>query len=257
MNFDNLIKYLYYNFVSSYATYERIIKFSNDDITEVNTNNCNTKIFTEGCSDESFFRNCLIAKKYLQLIKKHETPFNIVHACKYLSYWAYQEVVQNSSYKYKVLTFLEKVMKDEDTDICKGHTEEITPVVFSEIQKLIELHKSLTTILTSEDEEAEEVEEGEKVEEDACQRNNKCVELYEGFKNTCSLNSDNPLCNEVENFRGTYNHIMYVTNKCKEFKYLPSYQKHSKVSSMTTPIVALSAISFVSFITYKVNNYFS
>ncbi|KMZ89356.1 hypothetical protein PVMG_05754 [Plasmodium vivax Mauritania I] len=131
-------------------------------------------------------------------------------------------------------------MKSEILYTCTGYIENLTEEVFSEIQKLIELHKSLADILTS----------GEK-EEDACQRNKKCVELYEGFKNTCSLNSDNPLCNEVENFRGTYNHIMYVTNKCKEFKYLPSYQKHSKVSSMTTPIVALSAISFVSFITYK------
>ncbi|KMZ76724.1 hypothetical protein PVIIG_05897 [Plasmodium vivax India VII] len=241
------MEYFYnYNFVSSYTKYETIKDASKADITVLNTNECNTTIFGENCSDESFFRKCLIAKNYLTLIKDHEPPVDIEHACKYLSYWAYQEVAKVSKYKYNVSTFLEKLMKSEILYTCTGYIENLTEEVFSEIQKLIELHKSLADILTS----------GEK-EEDACQRNKKCVELYEGFKNTCSLNSDNPLCNEVENFRGTYNHIMYVTNKCKEFKYLPSYQKHSKVSSMTTPIVALSAISFVSFITYKVNNYFS
>ncbi|KMZ77123.1 hypothetical protein PVIIG_06188 [Plasmodium vivax India VII] len=129
-------------------------------------------------------------------------------------------------------------MKDEGIDICKGHTEEITQDVFREIQKLLELHKSLADILTSE-------------EKDACQRNKKCVELYEDFKDTCDLNSEKLLCNEVENFRGAYNNIMYETQKCKEFKYLPSYQKHSELSSITTPIVSFSAISLASFITYK------
>ncbi|KMZ82931.1 hypothetical protein PVIIG_05578 [Plasmodium vivax India VII] len=244
MNFDNLIKNLYYNFVSSYAKYETIKGASIADITKINTNECNTTIFGNYCSDESFYHKCLIAANYLNYIKKHDPPFNIKHACKYLSYWVYQEVVKNSKYNYNVSTFLENVMNAEYINVCKGYTENITEELFSEIQSLIELHKCLLGILTTK-------------ENDACQRNKICVELYDGFKDYCYLKSDNHLCNEVEKFRETYNHIMYETQKCNEFKYLPSYKKHSEVSSITTPIVSFSAISLASFITYKVNNYYN
>ncbi|VVA00092.1 PIR protein [Plasmodium vivax] len=227
-----------YNFVSSYAKYEKIINVSNDEITEVKTDSCNRRIFTKNCSDESFFRKYLIAKNYLNHIKKHDPPVDIKDACKYLSYWAYQEVLKDSAYSYNVPTFLDKVMKAESIDVCNGYTENITEEVFLEIKSLIDLYKSLAEILIS-------------TEQDACQRNDKCVELYENFQDNCELKSDNHLCNEVEKFRKTYNHLMYKTYKCNEFEYLPSYQKHSEVSSITTPIVAFSAMSFVSFITYK------
>ncbi|KMZ82925.1 hypothetical protein PVIIG_05671 [Plasmodium vivax India VII] len=129
-------------------------------------------------------------------------------------------------------------MEAESLYICDEYTEDITSELFSKIQSLIALYKSLTEILISE-------------KKDACQRNKICVKLYEDYKDTCDLNTDHHLCNEVENFRRTYNHLMYKTYKCNEFEYLPSYQKHDVIYSITTSIVALSAISFVSFISYK------
>ncbi|KMZ89365.1 hypothetical protein PVBG_06285 [Plasmodium vivax Brazil I] len=238
------MEYFYnYNFVSSYTEYERIKNVSVAEITNVSTNTCNTTIFPDDCSNKSFSRNYLIATKYLNLIKEHNPPVNIEHACKYLSYWVYQEMVKNSSSRYNVSTLLGKLMEAESLYICDEYTEDITSELFSKIQSLIALYKSLTEILISE-------------KKDACQRNKICVKLYEDYKDTCDLNTDHHLCNEVENFRRTYNHLMYKTYKCNEFEYLPSYQKHDVIYSITTSIVALSAISFVSFISYKVNNYF-
>ncbi|CAG9472714.1 unnamed protein product [Plasmodium vivax] len=216
-----------YNFVSSYAKYEKIKDDSEAEITEGSTYSCDTTIFTEGCTDESFLHNCLIATKYLNHIKDPETTVNIDHACKYLSYWAYEKVEKESKYSYNVSTFLENIMKAEYINVCKGYAENITEEVFSKIQSLIELYKSLAQIQTSEevkeeagdddvgddevsdddvsDEVEREEDEGEEDEgeEYTCQSNTMSVELYEKFRDICNLNSDKHLCNEVENFRFT------------------------------------------------------
>ncbi|KMZ83393.1 hypothetical protein PVBG_06296 [Plasmodium vivax Brazil I] len=57
-------------------------------------------------------------------------------------------------------------MKAEYTNVCKGYAENITEEVFSEIQSLIELYKSLAQIQTSEEvkEEAGDDDVGDEVE---------------------------------------------------------------------------------------------
>ncbi|KMZ89593.1 hypothetical protein PVBG_03314 [Plasmodium vivax Brazil I] len=166
-------------------------------------------------------------------------------------------------------------MKAEYINVCKGYTENITEEVFSEIQSLIELYKNLAQIQTSEevkeeagdddvvdedevdedvvdeDEGDEHVADEDEGDEDTCQSNTMSVELYERFKDTCYMNSDKHLCNEVEKFRVMHNEIIKRAKNCAQYQILQPFQKHSERSSFTIPFISLSAVSFVSFITYK------
>ncbi|VUZ99933.1 PIR protein [Plasmodium vivax] len=227
-----------YNFVSSFSTYEGIKNKCNDEIDQVDTTLCNYSIFEKGCKDIHFYRNYLIAEKYLTYLQNDEIFPYAENACKYFSYWVYKEMIMNKTYSYSVPMLHGNIMRNKNIQICKEYVEDITPETFKNIENLIDLYEKFLETLRVDD-------------EFTCNQAKICVELYKSLEKTCYLNSNDLFCKGIEKFREAYNKTMKTKIICDEYKILQPFQKRPERLSNTIPVVAITAISFASIMTYK------
>ncbi|KMZ95221.1 hypothetical protein PVMG_05139 [Plasmodium vivax Mauritania I] len=233
-----------YKSVSLFDKYEEIKKKCNVGTDELSNNPCNRLIFGEGCNDRSFYRNCLIADKYIIYLNANASKLNINVACKYFSYWAYKEMLKNNHYTYSVPELHDNIMKISNFNICKKYVENISTETFLNIDNLYKLYQNFKEILNGD-------------EPFNCDKAKKCVEFYKTFEGTCYLDSDDPFCIGLKKFREAYNTTMKSAPKCEEYKILQELQKRPEKYANKIATAAITAISFASIMTYKVNKCYS
>ncbi|KMZ98411.1 hypothetical protein PVNG_04355 [Plasmodium vivax North Korean] len=223
---------------------QRIKKECNVGTDEENNKPCDRLIFGDDCNDTNFYRNCLIADKYLTHLKDNSSELNINVACKYFSYWTYKEMLSDNKHSYSVRKLHEIIIQSKPVHICKDYVEDITTETFKNIDNLNKLYQNFMEILRVDDKYT-------------CNQAKICVDLYKSLEKTCYSNSDDLFCKGIEKFREAYNKTMETKEICKEYKILQPSPKHSERSSNTIPVVAITAISFASIMTYKVNKCYS
>ncbi|KMZ95084.1 hypothetical protein PVMG_05611 [Plasmodium vivax Mauritania I] len=223
---------------------KRIKKECNVGTDEENNKPCDRLIFGDDCNDTNFYRNCLIADKYLTHLKDNVRELEIKEACKYFSYWTYKEMLMHKKYSYSVSTLHENIMKISNFNICNEYVENISTETFLNIDNLNKLQQNFMEILRAD-------------EPFNCDKARKCSELYKTFKGTCYLDSDDLFCKGIEKFRKTYNETMKNVQICEEYKILQPFPKRPEKSANTIATAAITAISFASIITYKVNKRYS
>ncbi|KNA02165.1 hypothetical protein PVNG_05506 [Plasmodium vivax North Korean] len=194
----------------------------------------------KGCGDQDFYRNYLIAENYLTYLRSNVNARIVENACKYFSYWVYKEMIMEKSYSYSVPELHDIIRQSKNIHICQDYVHNITPEIYLNIKKLIDLHNNFMEVLGG-------------TNSFDCDKAEKLFNLYNGLINTCYLNSDDPFCNGIETIRNGYNKTLINAKDCAPYNFLQPFQKRPEKSANTIATAAITAISFASIMTYKVS----
>ncbi|KMZ88779.1 hypothetical protein PVBG_06215 [Plasmodium vivax Brazil I] len=203
-------------------------------------NSCDKLTLREACNDNNFYRNYLIAEKYLNHFKAMGNSPYVEYACKYFSYWVYKEMLKDNQYGYSVSELRDIIMRRKDVNTCNDYVENISTQIYLNIKKLIDLHNNFMEVLGGTN--SFDLNKAEKL-----------FNFYNGLINTCYLNSDDSFCNGIETIRNGYNETLIKATDCAPYNFLQPFQKRPEKSANTIATAAITAISFASIMTYTVN----
>ncbi|GAB70069.1 hypothetical protein PCYB_008180 [Plasmodium cynomolgi strain B] len=174
--------------------------------------------------DSSFMDGCTNASSYITTINL-DPNINKYPFCEYTNYWFYGKLKSTDKItNYK--TLLEKFFGElVNFDDCINNTESIDDPKYNYINKLDEMYDNFYIFK----------KEPSPEDDNPCDKGKKCVQDYKRLVSTCMENGMNSFCNELENFRVSFNDHLKSKNKCENIKELPSFQGSPLAPAISIP----------------------
>ncbi|SBT57169.1 PIR Superfamily Protein [Plasmodium ovale wallikeri] len=187
---------------------------------------------------------CQRSIKYFSHLKEQVNSDYIDQGCRYFCYWLHDKIlknqkpVDNTINLYKQL--LQKYKDYEEAYVFQEYIEHFNNDMLANLIKLIELYGKFNIIK-------------KKITScDNCDCVQASADLYNHYVDECYTCNDNDFCDELENFKHTYENHMNTEN-CPEVvpKILPPIKRYNLAPIVSIPFVLTLVVSFVFFILYK------
>ncbi|SBT57876.1 PIR Superfamily Protein [Plasmodium ovale wallikeri] len=233
-----------YTVASSFRAYKTELEGEYESGFSLDMGECNefTSDYLNGTESA---KTCHLAVKYLLHLKESVNIPYIDKGCKYLFYWIHGKVVKNEKSIENTLKlyniFRQKYEDYDETIKFDKYLEHFSNDMLDRLIRLFELYVKFSTF------ERKSTPSCEK-----CECANECAKLYDSYVDECHKGNDYDFCNELENFKETYENNMKNAD-CPEGvqKILRPIKTHNIVLIILIPLIFILVKSFVLFILYK------
>ncbi|SBS95296.1 PIR Superfamily Protein [Plasmodium ovale curtisi] len=220
-----------YNVANSFETYKNEIDNNHSEDGSRFIHDCDNFISPYLHKDRSVII-CERAVLYLNALKANGASDYIDQGCRYLCFWINNNVIDNKKSPINIINlFNEFLRKFEEYDgdyKFKDHLKQFSTDMLENLIKLFELYSKFNII---------------NKEISSC---NKCdcvkasADLYNNFLDECYAGDDNDFCDELENFKQTYENYM-KTSTCPETipKILPPIKRHNIGATVSIPFAII------------------
>ncbi|SBT56227.1 PIR Superfamily Protein [Plasmodium ovale wallikeri] len=232
-----------YNVANSFEIYKREIDNNHSEDGSRIIEDCD-KFISPYLHENESANICERAVLYLNSLKANAVSDYIDQGCRYLCIWINNNVIENKKSPINVINlFNEFLRKFEEYDgdyKFKDYLKQFSTDMLENLMKLFELYSKFNI---------------NNKEISSC-NNCDCVkasaDLYNKFADECYAGDDNDFCDELENFKQTYENYM-KTSSCPETipQILPPIKRHNIGATVSIPFAIILVISFFLFILYK------
>ncbi|SBT73393.1 PIR protein [Plasmodium ovale] len=188
--------------------------------------------------------NCERGIKYLTHLKTYDNLDDRDKGFRYLCYWIYSDVLKDNKSIENVLNIYKEFHKKyEEFEGYEfdGYLKEFSTDILKNLINLTDLYKIFNSFKDARDNSC--TNEGQV---------QQCAEKYNIYVDECYAGDDDDFCDELENFKQTYENYM-KTSSCPETipKILPPIKRHNIGATVSIPFAIILVISFFLFILYK------
>ncbi|VUZ96755.1 PIR protein [Plasmodium vivax] len=176
---------------------------------------------------------------YIEGLKSDQENTSIVHGCKYLYHWMYENLSKIKKYRTDVFAFYKKLLKAacdmlELTEIYNHQINNLSEEVFLKHKPLANMYEHYNKLSS----------------QNSCADATDFVQLYSDQINKCQGVVSDDFCNELEKFKKDYESIIQTKNCPGVENTLPSEPKYSSSSTILT-VSSTILTPLILFITYK------
>ncbi|SBS93131.1 PIR Superfamily Protein [Plasmodium ovale curtisi] len=188
--------------------------------------------------------NCERAIKYLSYLKSFESLDFRDQGFRYMCYWIYYDVLNDKkSFENTLNLYKEFHRKYEEFDDHKfdEYLKQFSTYMLENLIKLTDLYKMFNAFKGNGGNSC--------TNHDQVQQ---CAQKYNTYVDECYSGDDDDFCDELENFKQTYENYM-KTSTCPETipKILPPIKRHNIGATVSIPFAIILVVSFFLFILYK------